>query len=104
MDLMESGKKEGALLECGGQAVDDTGLFIQPTVFSGVQDHMRIAKEEVCFRFFTTTLKRCTLSKVLRKIIHAKKIESIHSVQHNVVFELYGLSQNVEHPLTLTFK
>ncbi|CAL8404624.1 unnamed protein product [Boreogadus saida] len=47
MELIESGEKEGALLECGGRAVDDTGLFIQPTVFSGVQDHMRIAKEEI---------------------------------------------------------
>uniref|UniRef100_A0A8C5C8N0 Aldehyde dehydrogenase 1 family, member A3 n=1 Tax=Gadus morhua TaxID=8049 RepID=A0A8C5C8N0_GADMO len=47
MQLIESGKKEGALLECGGRAVDDTGLFIQPTVFSGVKDHMRIAKEEI---------------------------------------------------------
>ncbi|TKS70403.1 Aldehyde dehydrogenase family 1 member A3 [Collichthys lucidus] len=47
MDLIESGKKEGAKLEYGGAAVGEKGLFIQPTVFSGVKDHMRIAKEEV---------------------------------------------------------
>lgn len=47
MELIESGKKAGAVLECGGKAVEDTGLFIQPTVFSGVQDHMRIAQEEI---------------------------------------------------------
>ncbi|XP_020487181.1 aldehyde dehydrogenase family 1 member A3 [Labrus bergylta] len=47
MDLIESGKKEGARLERGGAAVDDKGLFIQPTIFSGVKDHMRIAKEEI---------------------------------------------------------
>lgn len=47
MDLIESGKKEGAQLECGGTAVSDKSLFIQPTIFSGVKDHMRIAKEEV---------------------------------------------------------
>ncbi len=47
MDLIESGKKEGARIECGGAAVGEKSLFIQPTIFSGVKDHMRIAKEEV---------------------------------------------------------
>ncbi|XP_035508281.1 aldehyde dehydrogenase family 1 member A3 [Morone saxatilis] len=47
MDLIESGKKEGAKLEYGGAAVDEKSLFIQPTIFSGVKDHMRIAKEEI---------------------------------------------------------
>lgn len=49
MDLIESGKKEGARLEYGGGAVGSNSLFIQPTIFSGVKDHMRIAKEEVQF-------------------------------------------------------
>lgn len=44
---MNSGKKEGAKLEIGGCALKDRGLFIQPTVFSDVKDHMRIAIEEV---------------------------------------------------------
>lgn len=47
MDLIESGKKEGARLEYGGEAVGEKSLFIQPTIFSGVKDHMRIAKEEI---------------------------------------------------------
>ncbi|XP_054474186.1 aldehyde dehydrogenase family 1 member A3 [Anoplopoma fimbria] len=47
MDLIESGKEEGARLEYGGAAVDEKSLFIQPTIFSGVKDHMRIAKEEI---------------------------------------------------------
>ncbi|KAM9366255.1 retinaldehyde dehydrogenase 3 [Symphorus nematophorus] len=47
MDLIESGKKEGGRLECGGAAVGEKSLFIQPTIFSGVKDHMRIAKEEI---------------------------------------------------------
>ncbi|CAJ1048540.1 aldehyde dehydrogenase family 1 member A3 [Xyrichtys novacula] len=47
MDLIESGKREGARLERGGAAVDEKGLFIQPTIFSGVKDHMRIAQEEI---------------------------------------------------------
>uniref|UniRef100_F7IPA0 Aldehyde dehydrogenase 1 family member A3 n=1 Tax=Callithrix jacchus TaxID=9483 RepID=F7IPA0_CALJA len=47
LELIESGKKEGAKLECGGSAVEDRGLFIKPTVFSEVTDNMRIAKEEI---------------------------------------------------------
>ena len=47
MDLIESGKKEGAKLECGGEKGANKGYFIKPTVFTDVQDDMRIAKEEV---------------------------------------------------------
>ncbi|XP_054626727.1 aldehyde dehydrogenase family 1 member A3-like [Dunckerocampus dactyliophorus] len=47
MDLIESGKEEGARLECGGgAAMGEDGLFIAPTIFSGVKDHMRIATQE----------------------------------------------------------
>ena len=44
--LIESGKDEGASLECGGKRFGETGFFIEPTVFSQVKDHMRIAREE----------------------------------------------------------
>ncbi|KAM8886082.1 aldehyde dehydrogenase 1A1-like isoform 2-T2 [Spinachia spinachia] len=47
MELIESGKQEGATLECGGSAWGQQGLFIQPTVFSNVTDDMRIAREEI---------------------------------------------------------
>jgi acyl-CoA reductase-like NAD-dependent aldehyde dehydrogenase len=47
LNLIKSGKAEGAKLECGGERLGDTGYFIKPTVFSNVTDNMRIAKEEV---------------------------------------------------------
>jgi len=49
LSLMESGVQEGAKLETGGKVADNAGggYFIQPTVFSNVQDNMRIAKEEI---------------------------------------------------------
>lgn len=47
LELIESGKKEGATLQAGGNRHGDKGFFIQPTVFSDVKDDMRIAKEEV---------------------------------------------------------
>lgn len=60
---MESGVKEGAKLECGGKVwpQNQGGYYIEPTVFSGVQDQMRIAKEEIfgpCQQIFKfSTLK-----------------------------------------------
>ena len=47
MDLIESGKKQGAKLECGGSQVGSKGFFVQPTVFTNVSDNMRIAQEEI---------------------------------------------------------
>lgn len=47
VELIESGKKEGASLKCGGSRHGDKGYFIQPTVFSDVTDNMRIAQEEI---------------------------------------------------------
>jgi len=46
MELIGSGKKEGAKLCIGGERAGDKGYFIQPTVFADVKDEMRIAKEE----------------------------------------------------------
>ena len=47
MGYIESGKKEGAKLRCGGKRVGDRGYFIEPTVFADVQDDMKIAQEEI---------------------------------------------------------
>jgi aldehyde dehydrogenase (NAD+) len=47
MGYIESGKREGATLACGGERVGDRGYFIQPTVFSDVRDEMTIAREEI---------------------------------------------------------
>lgn len=47
LGLIESGKKQGATLEVGGERLGDVGFFVKPTVFSNVTDDMRIAKEEI---------------------------------------------------------
>eukprot|EP00800_Vazella_pourtalesii_P009298 TRINITY_DN234_c0_g1_i5.p1 TRINITY_DN234_c0_g1~~TRINITY_DN234_c0_g1_i5.p1 ORF type:complete len:498 (-),score=104.55 TRINITY_DN234_c0_g1_i5:100-1593(-) len=47
LGYIESGKKEGAKLECGGSRHGDKGYFLQPTIFSNVQDDMKIAREEI---------------------------------------------------------
>ncbi|XP_046878621.1 mitochondrial 10-formyltetrahydrofolate dehydrogenase [Hypomesus transpacificus] len=46
VEYCEVGLKEGATLVCGGHQVDRPGFFMEPTVFTDVEDHMFIAKEE----------------------------------------------------------
>ncbi|KAG2465630.1 AL1A1 dehydrogenase, partial [Polypterus senegalus] len=66
LELIESGKKEGAKLEYGGSSWGNKGLFIQPTVFSDVTDHMRIAKEEI-FGPVQQIMKFQTLEEVIKR-------------------------------------
>lgn len=47
LSMIESGKQEGAKLECGGARQGSEGYFIEPTVFSGVTEKMRIGREEI---------------------------------------------------------
>lgn len=47
LGYIQLGQKEGAKLLCGGEPFGEQGFFIKPTVFGGVQDDMRIAKEEI---------------------------------------------------------
>ncbi|XP_076578540.1 mitochondrial 10-formyltetrahydrofolate dehydrogenase [Chaetodon auriga] len=46
LEYCEVGVKEGATLVYGGKQVDRPGYFMEPTVFTDVEDHMFIAKEE----------------------------------------------------------
>lgn len=47
LELIESGVKDGAKLECGGKRKGNLGYFIEPTVFSDVTEDMRIGREEI---------------------------------------------------------
>ncbi len=47
LSYVDSGKKEGAKLMCGGERVGERGYFVAPTVFSDVRDDMKIAQEEI---------------------------------------------------------
>uniref|UniRef100_A0A8C7FUW0 10-formyltetrahydrofolate dehydrogenase n=2 Tax=Oncorhynchus kisutch TaxID=8019 RepID=A0A8C7FUW0_ONCKI len=46
VEYCEVGVKEGATLVYGGKQVDRPGFFMEPTLFTDVEDHMFIAKEE----------------------------------------------------------
>ncbi|AXQ28149.1 aldehyde dehydrogenase family protein [Solimonas sp. K1W22B-7] len=49
LDYIETGKREGARLVCGGgkPAGLDQGYFVEPTLFADVTNDMRIAQEEI---------------------------------------------------------
>lgn len=49
LNYIDIAKKEGAKLECGGMAPEELGkgYFVKPTIFTGVNNDMRIAQEEV---------------------------------------------------------
>ncbi|XP_038066163.1 retinal dehydrogenase 1-like [Patiria miniata] len=66
LELIESGKKEGAKLQCGGQRKGDCGYFVESTVFSDVTDDMRIAKEEI-FGPVQQILKFKTIEEVVER-------------------------------------
>jgi gamma-glutamyl-gamma-aminobutyraldehyde dehydrogenase len=44
---IEKGKKEGAKLEFGGDSPDLAGSYVNPTLFTGVNNGMTIAREEI---------------------------------------------------------
>lgn len=47
LDYIDIGVKEGASIVTGGRRVGDTGYFVAPTVFAGVEHGMRISQEEI---------------------------------------------------------
>jgi aldehyde dehydrogenase (NAD+) len=47
MSYIEHGRSQGARCVTGGERHGDKGYFIKPTIFADVQDHMKIAVEEI---------------------------------------------------------
>jgi len=45
LSYVEHGKTDGAKLLTGGKRHGNKGFYVEPTVFAGVTDNMRIAKE-----------------------------------------------------------
>jgi aldehyde dehydrogenase (NAD+) len=49
LSLIKEGASQGAKLLVGGKRIGDKGYFVEPTVFSQVEDNNVIAKEEVSY-------------------------------------------------------
>ncbi|KAK2409092.1 aldehyde dehydrogenase family 2 member B4, mitochondrial [Trifolium repens] len=63
---IRSGIDSNATLECGGGRLGSKGFFVQPTVFSNVQDDMLIAKDEI-FGPVQTIFKFKDIDEVIRR-------------------------------------
>jgi len=63
---IRAGIKSNATLECGGDRFGSKGYFIQPTVFSNVQDDMLIAQDEI-FGPVQSIFKFKDLDEVIRR-------------------------------------
>jgi aldehyde dehydrogenase (NAD+) len=93
MGYIESGKKDGAKLVCGGGRVGDRGYFIEPTVFADVQDNMKIAEEEI-FGPVLSIIKFKTIEEVVQRAnntmyglaaaVWTKDITKAHAIASNV--------------------
>ncbi|XP_018495387.1 retinal dehydrogenase 1-like [Galendromus occidentalis] len=95
MELIESGKKEGARLLCGGGKIPGpSDLYVQPTVFADVTDNMRIAKEEI-FGPVQQILKYKTLDEAIERAnqthyglaagIVSKNVDTIQKFAQNIL-------------------
>jgi len=66
LGYIQSGKDQGATLEVGGERLDRKGYFIQPTIFSGVTDEMKISQEEI-FGPVMSVLKFSTVEEAIKR-------------------------------------
>ncbi len=64
LDYVKLGQQEGAKLITGGERVEGKGYFIKPTIFSDVEEDMRIVKEEI-FGPVVTVTKFKTVDEVI---------------------------------------
>jgi aldehyde dehydrogenase (NAD+) len=93
LELVDSGKKQGAKLLTGGSRHGTDGYFVQPTVFADVQDDMRICKEEI-FGPVMQILKFKTIDEVVERAnnsdyglaasVFTKDIENAIKVSNNL--------------------
>lgn len=63
LQMCKQGEEQGAKLECGGKRLGDKGYYIEPTVFSNVEDDNIIATDEI-FGPVQSILKWSTIDEV----------------------------------------
>ncbi|MYA80836.1 MAG: aldehyde dehydrogenase family protein, partial [Acidobacteriia bacterium] len=83
LSYIEVARNEGAKLECGGNRLTGggyvKGYFVEPTIFTGVTENMRIAQEEV-------------FGPVLA-VMRAKDYDDAIRIANNIAF---GLSASIQ--------
>jgi len=66
LEYIQYGKRDGANLVLGGNSLGNKGFYIEPTIFSDVEDDMQIAKEEI-FGPIMSILKFKTIEEVIER-------------------------------------
>jgi acyl-CoA reductase-like NAD-dependent aldehyde dehydrogenase len=66
LGYIDAGKKAGAKVVAGGARACDRGYFLRPTVFDGVSNDMKIAREEI-FGPVVATLRFADMDSVIRE-------------------------------------
>jgi aldehyde dehydrogenase (NAD+) len=93
LGYIDAGKREGASMLCGGGRWGDRGYFVEPTVFADVQDHMKIAEEEI-FGPVMSIIKFKDMSEVIERAnrtvyglaaaVWTRDISKAHAIANNV--------------------
>ena len=93
MHHIEAGMREGAKLEYGGNKIGERGFFIEPTVFTGVENQMSIARAEI-FGPVMSIIKFKDIAEVISKAndtqyglaaaVWTKDINKAHQMAHRL--------------------
>jgi acyl-CoA reductase-like NAD-dependent aldehyde dehydrogenase len=96
LNYVEVGKKEGARLVLGGERAsvgESQGYFVQPTIFDGVRNDMRVAQEEI-FGPVLATIEFADVDEIIREAnknpyglaaaVWTRDIRKAHYVAHRL--------------------
>ena len=93
MHHIEAGMREGAKLEYGGNKIGDRGFFVEPTVFTNVDNQMSIAQAEI-FGPVMSIIKFKDIAEVILKAndteyglaaaVWTKDINKAHQMAHHL--------------------
>lgn len=87
LDMCKQGEEQGAKLECGGKRLGDKGYYIEPTVFSNVQDDNIIATDEI-FGPVQSILKWKTVEEVTAPVRFFNMLQSMLRPKAAVSFQV----------------
>lgn len=93
MSYIQKGQAQGAKCETGGRRFGDRGYFVEPTVFTNVNDQMDIAREEI-FGPVLSILKFKNIEEVTRRAndtcyglaaaVWTSNVQKAHQMAHNL--------------------